>query len=129
MSAQKKMIEAALAAGKSADDKPDGLVEVTLKAENTLDPNWPVTDTVMKVPLGSSVYYMLLQAYKDGKITELGARWYVDFWSHLIESINGVKNKDNKYWRFEDGEGNAFEYGVDRIPLRDGDVIKFRYVN
>ncbi|XP_078669652.1 uncharacterized protein LOC144910388 isoform X2 [Branchiostoma floridae x Branchiostoma belcheri] len=146
MSAQKKMMEAAFAAGTSAGGAADGLAKVILKVENAVDPDWPATvNTTVLVPPGSSVYHMLLQAFKDDKIA-FNASWYGQYWSHFINSINGLKNQfkgglkipfltvpwknlgSNYYWSFEDGAGNAFDRGVDLISVYDGDVIKFRYV-
>ncbi|XP_019618044.1 PREDICTED: uncharacterized protein LOC109465292 [Branchiostoma belcheri] len=130
MNAQKKMMEAAFAAGTSAGGATDtdGLAKVILKVENAVDPDWPATvNTVVLVPPGSSVYHMLLQAFKDGKIA-FNASWYGQYWSHFIDSLNGLKNQGFNYWNFQDGEGNEFDRGVDLISVYDGDVIKFRYV-
>ncbi|XP_078669460.1 uncharacterized protein LOC144910346 [Branchiostoma floridae x Branchiostoma belcheri] len=130
MSAQKKMIEAAFAAGTSGGGAPDGLAKVRLKVENAVDKNWTGTvDTVVLVPPGTSVYHMLLQACNERKI-KFVASWDGQWWSHLIYSINGLcSNKHEKtYWSFMGGGEYVFDRGVDLISVYDGDVIKFRYV-
>ncbi|CAH1266486.1 Hypp3394 [Branchiostoma lanceolatum] len=116
---------------KSSDPK-DGLAKVTLKVENaTADPSWPLSvDTEVMVPPGTSVYNMLLQAFHNGAI-KFQAGWYGNYWSHFIESINGLKEEStmayHSVWSFEDGKGNAFDRGVDLISVYDGDTIVFRY--
>ncbi|MGI4416858.1 hypothetical protein ACR2V2_26055, partial [Klebsiella pneumoniae] len=95
-------------------------------------PNWAGTvDTHVLVPPGSSLYLMLLQAVADGKIT-FTATWYGTYWSHFINSINGLGSDGGGYWSFEgqdhDGQGYEFDRGVDLISVYDWDTIQFRYV-
>ncbi|XP_066272184.1 uncharacterized protein [Branchiostoma lanceolatum] len=127
MSGQKKYRGVAFLT--KAGDGTDGLATVTLKVENAVNPSCPSTVAEVEVPPGTSVYNMLLQAFYNGAIT-FNASWYGQFWSHFIYSINGLEEDDKQgtYWSFEDGQGSAFDRGVDLISVYNGDTIVFRYV-
>ncbi|XP_019619524.1 PREDICTED: uncharacterized protein LOC109466268 isoform X1 [Branchiostoma belcheri] len=109
-----------------------GLATVTLKIENSLDPDFESAEYQVSVPVGNSVFQMMVAATKEFDDFTFGATYFSEYGGHFINSINGLAgNTDDKtFWSFENGKGVAFDRGVDLISVHaNDDVIVFRFAS
>ncbi|KAI8491226.1 hypothetical protein Bbelb_308590 [Branchiostoma belcheri] len=109
-----------------------GKATVTLKIENSLDPDFESAEYQVSVPVGNSVFQMMVAATKQFDDFTFRATYFPEYAGHFIDSINGLAGSSHSktYWRFENGWGEAFDRGVDLILVHaNDDVIVFRYTS
>ncbi|CAH1265542.1 Hypp3194 [Branchiostoma lanceolatum] len=106
-----------------------GGATVTMKIENSLVPESRQYN--VSVPAGNTVFQMMVAATMQFSDFTFRDTYYPSLASHFIDSINGLAGStaDKTFWRFEDGNGAAFDRGVDLINVYNGDVIVFRFTS
>jgi len=73
----------------------------------------------------ATVYSLLIKASEENNF-DVGAEYYEQFDSHLIESINSVKGEGNMYWQYYIN-GELGMLGADAELVEDNDVIEWKY--
>ncbi|XP_019619527.1 PREDICTED: uncharacterized protein LOC109466268 isoform X3 [Branchiostoma belcheri] len=105
---------------------------VTLRVENSLDPNFVSCEYQVSVPVRKSVFQTMVAATRQFDNFTFRATYFPEYAGHFIDSINGLAGSSHSktYWRFENGWGEAFDRGVDLILVHaNDDVIVFRYTS
>ncbi|XP_078596186.1 uncharacterized protein LOC144873085 [Branchiostoma floridae x Branchiostoma japonicum] len=105
---------------------------VTLKIENSLDSSWSAAEYNVLVPVGTSVYEMMVAATEQFDDFTFEATFFQQYGGHFIDSINSLAGStaDQTYWRFENGYGVPFDRGVDLILVHaNDDVIVFSFAS
>ncbi|XP_066284441.1 uncharacterized protein [Branchiostoma lanceolatum] len=105
---------------------------VTLRIQNSLDPDWPSAEYNVSVPVATSVFDMMVAADEEFDNFTFDATYFPQFAGHFIDSINGLagNSDDQTFWRFENKYGVAFDRGVDLILVHaNDDVIVFTFAS
>ena len=73
----------------------------------------------------ATVFSVLMEASKEYNFT-VGAKYYDQYQSHYVYSINSVTEGDNKFWQYY-LNGNYGTVGADLQPVKNNDYIEWKF--
>jgi uncharacterized membrane protein YiaA len=83
-------------------------------------------DTYYVKTANATVFSVLMQAAEENNFT-VGARYYDEYQSYYVYSINSVvEGKNNKYWQYY-LNGVYGMVGASLQPVKDNDIIEWKY--
>ena len=98
------------------------IVNVTLKIDYSND----IIDTYNIKMSNPTVYSVLIKASNDYDFS-VGTKYYDQYQSHYIFSINSVvEGENNKFWQYYIN-GNYGTVGADLQTLKDNDFIEWKF--
>ncbi|XP_066267663.1 uncharacterized protein [Branchiostoma lanceolatum] len=114
---------------KNKSDDTTYAMAVTYELRNDVDRHRPPVELKLELPVGSTIYDVMVEAAQKDWRCGFGAVPNAD-WGFKIDSVGGVAESSEKgtFWSVERPAYHPIMEGVDKVAVSDGDHVVLRYV-